>query len=328
MNIKTIVILVIGFFIIKSTSAQFIDANILFKPRLAVETEYIVPQQQNSLDGYSTKASLLIPINSNLGTGASVKDLLKSKSIKEAIGKIKPTYSQHFLRLEGGYQELYNTPFQTVKTNQIKIGFTGLKIGYSLKNNKLKSLLYSVNAGVFEEFNAYQLPRIYSNAMLGSIRVINLKSLFFYGGYISYYDGQFLGTPILGYLNKLTPKLSFTAILPSQTKFTYKFSPKLKQDFIVGLSTQNFGNYDYQNTQRVSLRNNNLYVSTQSRIKFSKKWHLYLEGGYKFNRRFLERDGYNTVNSFTPDNGFYVKGTLIFNFKKALLNSGVFDLDI
>lgn len=325
---KTIILTIFGFLIIKGTRAQFIDANLLFKPRFALETEYIIPQSINNINGYSTNASLLLPIKNKFDIGTSVKDLLKSKSIKEALNKTNPSFSQHFLRMEGGYQELYTTPYSIIKTNQIKIGITGLKVSASLKNKKFKTTLYSVNAGVFESFDGYTTPSIYANAMLGSAKVINLKSLFFYGGYISYYDGEFLGMPILGYLGKITPKLTFTAILPSQTKFTYKFTSKLKQDFIFGLSTQNFGDYNSQNTERLSLRNNNLYTSTQSRIKFSNKINLYLEGGYKFKRSLLEKEGYTTIKTYIPNSGFYAKGTLIFNFNKALLNSGVFDLDI
>ena len=312
--------------IIKTTSAQFIDANILFKPRFALETESILPQSSNNLDGYSTNASLLIPIKNNFDLGVSIKDVLSSRSIKDALKKVQPKMSQMFLRLDGGYSELYGSPYQTIQTNQVKIGITGVKIAY--KNLKVKSLLYSVNAGIFESFDFYKTPSIYANGMIGTAQIINLKSILFYGVYASYYDGQFLGTPILGYLNKLTPKLTFTAILPSQTKLTIKHSKKIKQDLIFGLYTSNFGNIGSQNTQRVSLRNNNLYVSTQARIKFTKSFHLYLEGGYKFNRKLLEKEGYKTVNEFTPNNGIYAKGTLIINFNKALLNSSAFDLDI
>ena len=324
-GLRGVLILTFLFFI-KGTSAQFIDANILFKPRLSLETEYILPQENNNLNGFSSEASLLIPIKNKFSVGTTVKDLISSGSIKDALKKVQPKMSQVFLRVDGGYTELYSGQNTTQRINHGEIGVTGINL--KLKGLKLRALLYSFNLGVYETFDNYSTPSIFANGMIGQVKILNLNSLFFYGAYAQYYDGQFLGSPVLGYLVKITPKLSYTLILPSQTKLTYKVNKNWRQDAIFGLQSQQFGDYDFQNPQRVSLRNNNLYASTQSRIKLGQQFHLYVEGGYNFNRRLLQKDGYETVNSFTPNNGFYLKGTLILNFGKALLNSGVFDLDI
>jgi hypothetical protein len=303
---------------------QFIDANILFKPRFILEADYTIPQQNNSLDGYSTKASLLLPIKNNFDLGVSVKDLLKSTSIKDALKKVQPSMSQTFLRMDGGYSELYGAPYQTLRTNHFKIGITGINIKF--ENMKLKTLLYSVNAGVYESFENYSTTGVFASAMIGRVKILNLNSLFFYGLYASYFDNQFLGTPVLAYHTRFAPKWSYTLILPSQTKLTYNISKGVRQDIVFGLDARNFG--EFYNNQRTSFRYNQLFASTQTRIRFSNNAHLYVEGGYRFLRSIREKDGYTTTVENIYSNGFYTKATLIINFNKALLNSGVFDLDI
>lgn len=311
-------------FLIIQCFSQFIDANILFKPRFSLEADYTIPQQNNSLDGYSTKTSLLLPIKNNFDLGVSIKDILKSTSIKDVLKKVQPSMSQTFLRVDGGYSELYGAPYQTLRTNHVKLGLTGINVKF--KNMKLKTLLYSVNIGVYESFENYTTPGIFANAMVGSVKILNLNSLFFYGLYTSYYDNQFLGAPILAYHTRFAPKWSYTLILPSQTKLTYNISKGVRQDIVFGLDARNFG--EFHNNQRISFRHNQLFVSTQTRAKLSKNFHLYVEGGYRFNRSIREKDGYTTTAENVYSNGFYTKATLIFNFNKALLNSGVFDLDI
>ena len=304
--------------------SQFIDANILFKPRFTLETDYTLPQNNNNLDGYSTKASLLLPIKNNFDLGVSVKDLLKSSSIKDALKKLQPSMSQTFLRVDGGHAELYGAPYQTLRTNHFKLGVTGIKIKF--ENLKLKTTLYSVNTGVYESFENYTTPGIFANAMIGRVKVLNINSLFFYGAYAQYYDAQFLGSPILAYYNRFLPKWSYTLILPSQTKLTYNISKSIRQDVVFGLDARSFG--EFYNNQRTSFRFNQLFASTQTRAKISNNFHLYIEGGYRFNRFIREKDGYTTTAENIYPNGFYTKATLLFNFNKALLNSGVFDLDI
>ncbi|MFP5470028.1 MAG: DUF6268 family outer membrane beta-barrel protein [Bacteroidia bacterium] len=308
-----------------SCFSQFLDANILFKPRFSLEADYTIPQQNNSLDGYSTKASLLLPIKNNFDLGVSVKDLLKSTSIKDALKKVQPSMSQTFFRVDGGYSELY-TSTQIFRINHVKAGITGIKLKY--ENLKIKTLLYSLNIGVYDQFQAYDFKGIYANAMIGRVKIINLNSLFFYGLYASYYDNQFLGTPVLAYHTQFAPKWSYTLILPSQTKLTYNITKGVRQDIVFGLQAQQFGDYDFQNYQRLSYRYNQLFASTQTRAKLSKNFHLYVEGGFRFNRTIREKEGYTTTSESIYSNGFYTKATLIINFNKALLNSGVFDLDI
>jgi hypothetical protein len=302
---------------------QFLDANILFKPRFTLEADYTIPQQNNSLDGYSTKASLLLPIRNNFDLGVSVKYLLKSSSIKDALKKLQPSMSQTFLRVDGGYSELY-APTQTYRTNHAKVGITGIKIKFS--DLKLKTTLYSVNAGVYESFDGYTTPSILVNGMLGRAKIFGLNSILFYGLYAQYYDRQFFGTPVIGFYNRFLPKWSYTLIFPLQTRLTYNINKKIRQDVMLGFDGRAFG--DGFNNQRYSYRHNQLFAATQSRIRFSNNAHLYVEGGYRFNRSIREKDGYQTNIEHLYANGFYTKATLIINFNKALLNSGVFDLDI
>jgi hypothetical protein len=304
--------------------SQFIDANILFKPRFILEADYTVPQQNNNLDGYSTKASLLLPIRNNFDLGVSVKDLLKSPSIKDALKVLQPSMSQTFLRVDGGHTELYGAPYQTLRSSHIKAGITGIKIKFS--NLKLKTTLYSVNAGVYESFDGYTTPSVLVNGMLGRAKIFGLNSILFYGLYAQYYDRQFFGTPVIGFYNRFLPKWSYTLILPSQTRLTYNINKKIRQDIMLGFDGRAFG--DGFNNQRYSYRHNQLFTATQLRIRFSNNIHLYVEGGYRFNRTIREKDGYTTTAENIYSNGFYTKATLIINFNKALLNSGVFDLDI
>jgi hypothetical protein len=309
-----------------SCFSQFIDANILFKPRFTLETDYTLPQSNNNLDGYSTKASLLLPIKNNFDLGVSVKDLIKSSSIKDALKKLQPSMSQTFLRVDGGHTELYSTPLGTQRTSHIKAGVTGIKVGYSLKTKKIKTTLYSLNAGVYESFNEYTTPSVLVSGMAGRVKILGLKSIVFYGAYAQYYDGQFFGTPVLGFYNRFLPKWSYTLILPSQTKLTYNINKSIRQDVIFGFDGRAFG--DGINAQRYSYRHTQVFLSTQTRVRFSNKFNLYVEGGYRFNRSIRDKNGYQTNTEHLFSNGFYTKATLIFNFNKVLLNSGVFDLDI
>lgn len=303
---------------------QFIDANIFFKPRFMLEADYTIPQQNNNLDGYSTRASLLLPIKNNFDLGVSVKDILKSTSIKDALKKLQPSMSQTFLRVDGGHTEFYGAPYQTLRSSHVKAGITGVKIKFN--DLKLKTTLYSINAGVYESFDGYTTPSFLVSGMAGRVKILGLKSIVFYGAYAQYYDRQFFATPILGFYNRFLPKWSYTLILPSQTRLTYNINKKIRQDVMLGFDGRAFG--DGFNNQRYSFRQNQLFAATQSRIRFSKNTNLYVEGGYRFNRSIREKNGFQTNVEHLYGNGFYTKATLIINFNKALLNSGVFDLDI
>jgi hypothetical protein len=267
---------------------------------------------------------LLLPIKNNFDLCVSVKDLIKSSSIKDALKKIQPSMSQTFLRVDGGHAELYSTPLGTQRTSHVKLGVTGIKIKFS--DLRLKTTLYSLNAGVYESFNEYTTPSVLVSGMAGRVKILGLKSIVFYGAYAQYYDGQFFGAPVLGFYNRFLPKWSYTLILPSQTKLTYNINKSIRQDVIFGFDGRAFG--DGINAQRYSYRHNQLFLSTQTRVRFSNKFNLYVEGGYRFNRSIRDKNGYQTNIEYLFSNGFYTKATLIFNFNKALLNSGVFDLDI
>ena len=118
------VIALLALIVVIETHAQFLDLNI-FKPRVAFDGAYVHNTQANSLSYWNSGANVLLPIKGKLNFDVDWKQVLTSKSIKDAIGNIVPKAYQIFGEL--GYQtHHYNTPSYFGSFQTYKAGLTGV----------------------------------------------------------------------------------------------------------------------------------------------------------------------------------------------------------
>lgn len=319
-------------FTIPATS-QFLDLNML-NPMLTVEGSYYSPSGVTlDHEQRTERIGLQFPIKSKFSLGADWKELLMSKSIKDAISKIQPSAYQIMGNIDL-YHSNYRNNWTTSPGSQDlaggKVGLTGLHIWF--KNRKPGSFIWNVNTSFMEDLDALDtyVPNISGTFGVGGL--IKLKAIWFAGIYVNYYN-RFFATPVLVLNGRISGHWKYSLIAPKEIKLVYKQSNRWKQDFVFGIDANQFQSPVFLGGESIEtgFTNRVIYLkgSTQTRLKLGKKVHWYLEGGYLFDGR------YNALNSITGSEafedlsgGWFARTKVTFSIGKSLINSGGLNLDL
>ncbi|MFT7614187.1 MAG: hypothetical protein ACI9J3_003169 [Parvicellaceae bacterium] len=330
--LKPINLMAILMLIATSANAQFLDLNIV-NPKLTVEGAFYSNSGGSiSHEQRLERIGLQFPIKTKLKLGLDWREMLKSGSIKEAIKTIQPKAYQ----ITGNIDFLhgsYNNNWSSFPGNQElmggKFGLTGVHMW--IKNKKAGTFVWNANVGFMEDLNSGGKYKPSISGTMGTGGLIKLKTIWFAGVYVNYYDRFFI-TPVLVLNGKISKKWRYSLIAPKELKLIYKNSKKWKQDFVFGIDANQFKSQVNlgENTSFHGFSNRLTYLkgSTQTRLKLGKKIHFYLEGGYFFHGRYTV---YNTDTELVfHDNlngGWFVKSKITLAIGKSLINSGPLNLD-
>lgn len=330
---KSLTVLV-GFFLINSfTYSQFLDFNI-FRPQVSVMAESVFdnPSDSLSLAVNNYRVNALIPIKQKFEVDLNWENIFKSKGLKDAFKQVvTPKFYQVFSNFGAGYRtyqsELFNSP---VNVNYFSAGVTGISL--KLKSGKFKFMMYSLNARLQEEFSKYNKVSPSVSGLIGTAKIFDYRTGFFYGIYANYFGGRITPFPVLVFYYKLDRKSTFTFAFPTQVKYAVNFG-KIKQDFAVSLSTYSNGVFNdsiiqNQNIERLNFLNTHLRFSSQTRFKLGKKAFAYIEAGWQDINKVSFYDGYETYKSAQLKGNLFVRAKFSLVLGKSLINPSIFDMDL
>ena len=315
------------------SKGQFFDFN-LFRPSISLTGQQLFFNGYDSLSmGVSDyQFSALIPLKKKFEVDIDYSKVFQSKGLKSAFkNMVNPKFYQTFGRIGfgarryesmnlGGVREAYN----------ISAGITGMRL--QLKSLKFRFLFYSLNVRLQEQFDKYKGISPSVSGLIGSARIIDWRSGFFYGVYGNYFGKRMFPIPVIAYYYKLDRNSSFLLAFPYQVQYSVDLSG-IRQSFTA--SVNGFSNGMYTDSlvagysgNRINFAQGSFRFSTQSRIKLAKKMFLYLEAGWQDFNRVQYFDGYDVYSDYTFDGNFFVKGRLTMVLGKSLFNPSVFDVDL
>jgi hypothetical protein len=322
------------FFLLSSVSySQFLDFNI-FRPQVSIMAESVFdnPYDSLSLGVMDYGVSALIPIKQKFAVNLNWENIFKSKGLKDAFKQVvTPKFYQVFSRIGAGYRtynsELFNSP---VNVNYFSAGITGVSL--KLKGGKFKFMMYSLNARLQEEFGKYNQVSPWVSGLVGTAKIFDYRTGFFYGIYANYFGGRITPAPVLVFYYKLNRKSTFTLAFPTQIKYAINFG-NIKQDFAISLTSYNNGVFNdsiipNQNIDRLNFQNSQLRFSSQTRFMVNKKAFFYLEAGWQDINKVSFYNGYDTYKNNQLKGNVFVKAKFSLVLGKSIINPSIFDMDL
>lgn len=308
--------------------AQFLDAFTLFKPKVSVKGDYLLPSNDGfNNTTYGGTVGIFAPIKTDIKVKMDWKKVLKIRKLSDLKKIPSIDAKQVFGRMQLGYSEVDNElPF--MGNHQIGFGSFGLTWFRLRSSPKLKLTVTSLNVTVSEDINMQSaIPNILF--LHGKMKVLDLKHFMFIGFAAGNFNKLPFASPVIAYSGSLSDRWQLTVVLPVQAKITCKVAHGFRQSGIIGIGGYSTGitlvRDTIQGEERFFMSVFQLRAGTQSNISLGKKAKLYLEGGYAFGN-VLRYRGYNDLR-YVPQPSPYVRLALHYSFAKGLFNSDTFEID-
>lgn len=254
---------------LKSQSFELEQVQQIWRPKIKVDFSYI--PKVSSPDGnyhYGSTSSSLVysfPIKTKLGadfnlnlSSLKLKDILKN-SLQLKVSQIMGNAKINLRSVTLGEQN------KEIK-NLINAyaGIFGLKL-----TKTLKIRFYSINAGLNEDIESIPSFKLRMSGLIGNLRILGLKTNYFYGLTAVWSDGIFIPVPFLGGTFPVGDKLSLNVTLPAQCYFQYHFN--FKNSILFGLGIDGFRSGMVLGGLRTNLNyaNFNSFITYKSKINSS-----------------------------------------------------------
>ncbi len=302
-----------------SSNAQTFDleqTTQLIRPRLKYDSKYVFDTNFKDTNGvfnslensvgitFPIKRTFKTEINLNLNS-LKIKDIFKNSvriKANEILGTFRITHRQ------------VRIGFDSLPTKNLYYANAGI-IGLHL-TKKYRILFYSANINIHEEANSINtiLPRF--SGIVGQYHIRGLRKSFFYGATIVYSDGLLLPAAFIGGTEPINDKLSLNYCFPAFLNLQYH----QKNSFIiVGVKGDGYRSGIMYKNKRSNLNVTNISAFANYRHRFSKTFHLQLEGGYYFFQRAQFDKNEQYPYKYPLNGSFYANFNLQVYFGKSVL---------
>lgn len=314
----------------------------LFKPNLNIRTEYTPNRTVNNDTAniktygmFNTDIQATIPlkgkidIDLNLGKLKNIKDIKSIKDIKNIVNAVPVdvTGYQIFGLASGGMRKSH-FGFDSISNRTHYRGMLGILGIHLLPQTRL--LVYSASLIVEEEPNTFKNLNPQLNAMVGMVKLYDLKFIYYYGGFLNYANGHFLPIPFVGATFVIPPFLDAQIILPAQIEFSYraKRGTRLAIGAYVNGFSQGFANSGtfWNNTTNTPTRldffNQSILLKGTLDYKINPKSRLSAEFGAPIYRKLIIEKQNTHLQTYKPKNSAFFAATYTVDLsQKSLFKS-------
>lgn len=307
------ILLLVCFSFIQLLKAQVLNVPQFFSPRVQFSTDLV---KNDDFQMVTTSGGALIPLKTKLGVEANFKNIRKISDLK---GAVKVNFNQLMARLNYRRSIVEQSGVQT-SYDRYSVSLIGVQY-----RKKTRFMFYQGGVNYHHTSGSSKNGVSYTG-LVGWLQILSLRDVVYYGT-VGVCNGQNrVLLPLVGWQHKINSKYSFSILLPSNAKLTYKLNRTVKLDAITYVYTlrnqMTFGNEDLR-MQFFQLRS-----GMQLRWKITKKLNVFTEVGFAYASKNSEWNEVGKKSIERVNSHPFIKATLFYSFGKSLFNSGVLDVGI